>query len=78
MTTPYVKCDKKLQFMQYGYLWWILDKEKGIYSAIGDSGNVIYVNIDKNVVISVTATFKPLVFDRIQFIQKYIETYIEL
>ena len=34
------------------------------------------VNTDKNIVISVTATFKPLVFDRVQFIQKYVEPFI--
>ena len=76
MTTPYIKCDEKFAFMQYGYLCWIIDDKKNIYSAIGDSGNVIYVNTDKNIVISVTATFKPLVFDRVQFIQKYIEPFI--
>ena len=57
-------------------MWWIIDEEKDIYAAIGDSGNVIYVNPDKKVVITVTATFKPLVFDRVQFIQKYIEPFI--
>ena len=76
MTTPYLTCDEKFAFMQYGYLWWIIDEEKDIYAAIGDSGNVIYVNPDKKVVITVTATFKPLVFDRVQFIQKYIEPFI--
>ena len=76
ITTPYIKCDEKFAFMQYGYLWWIIDEEKKIYSAIGDSGNVIYVNEDKNIVISVTATFKPLVFDRVEFIQKYVEPFI--
>lgn len=76
MTTPYLKCDEKFAFMQYGFLWWVIDEEKNIYSAIGDSGNVIYVNTDKNIVISVTSTFKPLVFDRVQFIQKYIEPFI--
>lgn len=76
MTTPYVKCDEKFAFMQYGYLWWIIDEEKKIYAAIGDSGNVIYVNSDKKIVITVTSTFKPLVFDRVQFIQKYVEPFI--
>ena len=37
---------------------------------------LIYVNANKNIVISVTATFKPLVFDRVEFIQKYIERFI--
>ena len=59
--------------MQYSYLWWIIDDKKKIYSAIGDSGNVIYINSDKNIVIAVTSTFKPLVFDRVDFIQRYIE-----
>lgn len=72
-TIPYIKCGEKFASMWYGYLWWIIDDKKKIYSAIGDSGNVIYVNSDKNIVISVTATFKPLVFDRIEFIQKHIE-----
>lgn len=76
MTTPYLKCDEKMGYMQYGYLWWIINEEKQIYAAIGDSGNVIYVNPNKNIVITVTATFKPLVFDRVQFIQKYIEPFI--
>lgn len=76
MMTPYLKCDEKYAFMQYGYLWWIVDNKKKIYSAIGDSGNVIYLNADKNIVISVTATFKPMVFDRVQFIQKYVEPFI--
>ena len=76
MTTPYIKCNEKFAFMQYGYLWWIINDKKNIYSAIGDSGNVIYVNTDKNIVIAVTSTFKPLVFDRVEFIQKYIEPFI--
>ncbi len=76
ITTPYIKCDEKFAFMQYGYLWWIVDEENKIYSAIGDSGNVIYVNPNKNLIIAVTATFKPLVFDRVQFLQKYVEPYV--
>jgi CubicO group peptidase (beta-lactamase class C family) len=76
ITTPYLTTDEKFGFMKYGFLWWIIDEEKKIYSAIGDSGNVIYVNTEKNIVISVTATFKPLVFDRVQFIREYIEPFV--
>jgi len=76
MVTPRIKCNERFNYMQYGYLWWILDEERKIYSAIGDSGNVIYINADKNMVITVTSTFKPLIYDRVQFIQKYIESYI--
>ncbi len=30
--------------MKYGYLWWIIDENEGSYAAIGNSGNVIYIN----------------------------------
>lgn len=59
--------------MEYGYLWWIIDRQKNIYAAIGNSGNVIYVNPGKNTVISVASYFKPTIFDRVDFIQEYIE-----
>ena len=38
----------------------ILDREKNIYAALGNSGNVIYINPDNNIVIAVTSYFKPL------------------
>ena len=59
--------------MDYGYLWWIIDRSKNIYAAIGNSGNVIYVNPEKNIVIAVSSYFKPTIFDRVDFIQEYIE-----
>ena len=62
--------------MEYGYLWWIIDREKNIYAAIGNSGNVIYVNSEKNIVIAVSSYFKPTIFDRVDFIQEYIEPFI--
>ena len=34
----------KSQKMKYGYLWWIIDADNKIYAAIGDSGNVIYID----------------------------------
>lgn len=43
------------------------------FMAMGDGGNVIYVNIIKKIVISITATFKPDVSDRIEFIKEYLE-----
>ncbi|MBR5386963.1 MAG: serine hydrolase [Clostridiales bacterium] len=58
--------------MMYGYLWWITNPEKNIYAAIGNSGNVIYVNPDKNVVVSVASYFKPTIFDRVDFIEEYV------
>lgn len=58
--------------MMYGYLWWITNPEKKIYAAIGNSGNVIYVNPDKNVVVSVASYFKPTIFDRVDFIEEFV------
>ena len=59
--------------LPYGYLWWLNnDKEKG-FIAMGDGGNVIYVNKDKNTVVAITSLFKRNVTDRIEFIKEYIE-----
>ena len=55
------------------YLWWIIDREKNIYAAIGNSGNAIYVNPEKNIVVAVAPYFKPTIFDRVDFIQEYME-----
>lgn len=73
MTQPYHKCDEAYRNMSYGYLWWLMEDKNNIYSAIGNSGNVIYVNSINNIVIAVTSYFKPTVFDRVDFLQKYIE-----
>lgn len=72
-TAPRFKCDYRFANMTYGYLWWIINEAKHIYAAIGNSGNVIYINPNDNIVVSVMSTFKPTVFDRVLFIQKYIE-----
>ncbi len=61
--------------MEYGYLWWIINKN--IYAAIGNSGNTIYINTLKNIVVSITSSLEISIFDRIDFIQKYIEPFIE-
>ena len=76
MTQPRTVEGDKFRGMDYGYLWWIIDRKKHIYAAIGNSGNVIYVNPEKDVVIAVASYFKPTVFDRIDFIQQYVEPYI--
>jgi CubicO group peptidase (beta-lactamase class C family) len=62
--------------MAYGYLWWIIHPEENIYAAIGNSGNVIYVNPIENIVVAITSYFKPTVFDRIDFIEKTILPFI--
>ena len=59
--------------MKYGYLWWITDEKEGSYAAIGNSGNVIYINPRKDLTAAVSGYFKPTVFDRIDFIREQIE-----
>ena len=67
---------KEAEKPDYGYLWWIIDRGANINTAIGNSGNVIYVNHEKNVVVAVASYFKPTVFDRVDFIQEYVEPFI--
>ncbi len=55
--------------LYYGYLWWIVHPERMIYAAIGDSGNVIYVDPNKRIVAAVSSYFKPAVRDRVEFIE---------
>jgi CubicO group peptidase (beta-lactamase class C family) len=76
MTQPRTVEGPYFRGMDYGYLWWIIDREKHIYAAIGNSGNVIYVHPEKNLAIAVASYFKPTVFDRIDFIQEYIEPFV--
>ena len=72
MTRPRPVEGNMFRGMQYGYMWWIIHPEKNIYAAIGNSGNVIYVNPEKNTVVAVASYFKPTIFDRVDFIEKYI------
>ena len=55
--------------LYYGYLWWIVHPERMIYAAIGNSGNIIYVDPNKRIVIAVYSYFKPAVRDRVEFIE---------
>ena len=77
MTKPKAVESEYFRGMDYGYLWWITDREKGIYAAIGNSGNVIYVNPEKGIVIAVSSYFKPTIFDRVDFIREYIEPLVD-
>ena len=44
-------------------------KDLIVYAAIGDSGNVIYVDPNEKVVAAVSSYFRPAVHDRIDFIE---------
>ncbi|WP_077611460.1 serine hydrolase domain-containing protein [Clostridium sp. Marseille-P2415] len=61
--------------LAYGYLWWIIDGDS--YAALGDGGNVIYVNTKKKIVISIASLFIPDAKDRIELIKKYIKPVFE-
>ena len=69
------QCGEEFRNMKYGYLWWIIDDNS--YAAIGNSGNVIYVDNNKKIVVAITSYFKPTIFDRVDFIQENIVKYIE-
>ena len=72
MTRPRTVESDHFRGMDYGYLWWIIDREKPIYAAIGNSGNVIYVDPTQNLTVAVASYFKPTIFDRVDFIQNEI------
>lgn len=72
MTAPHLKLGERFGYMDYGYLWYRPFSDRDVMAAIGDGGNVIYVNPKEGVVVGVTGTFQPRIFDRVQFIEKYI------
>ena len=72
MTKSYVSLDYKFGNQDYGYLWWLLHRNSDVIAAIGDGGNVIYINRKYNIVVAVTGYFKPMVFDRVEYIEKNI------
>lgn len=59
--------------LSYGLLWWVIDVKKGVYAAMGDGGNIIYINRSKQLVVSINSLFVHGAKDRIKFIQKHIE-----
>lgn len=77
MTSPREVEGNHLCGMEYSYLWGIISRKKNFYAAIGNSGNVIYINPEKRLVVAVASYFKPTIFDRVDFIQKYIEPFTE-
>ena len=70
MTSPIIPLGEAFGKMYYGYLWYRPKKDTPVFAAIGDGGNVIYANAEKNISVGVTGTFKPRIFDRVDFIEK--------
>lgn len=77
MLVPHIKLGERFGFMNYGYLWYKPYDDKEVYAAIGDSGNIIYVNKEKNVSVGITGSFKVRIFDRVEFIEKKVLPVIE-
>ena len=70
MLKPTQKLGEMFGSMEYGYLWYKPYEDREVYAAIGDSGNIIYINKECNVSVGITGTFKPRIFDRVEFIEK--------
>ncbi|MCR5104464.1 MAG: beta-lactamase family protein [Eubacterium sp.] len=70
MTTPHLKLGERFGFMNYCYLWYKPYDDRDVYAAIGDSGNIIYINKESNISVGITGTFKPRIFDRVEFIEQ--------
>lgn len=70
MSMSYVSLGEKFGYQDYGYLWWLPHRTTDVVAAIGDGGNVIYINRIHNIVVAVTGYFKPMVFDRVEYIEK--------
>ena len=77
MIAPHLKLGERFGYMNYGYLWYKPYDDKDVYAAIGDSGNIIYVNMEKKISVGITGTFKPRIFDRVDFIEKKVLLVIE-
>jgi len=70
MTSPHVPLDERFGNMEYGYLWYRPHRNRNVFAAIGDGGNIIYADADKGIAVGVNGTFRPRIFDRVEFIEQ--------
>ena len=63
--------------LPYGYLWWVINQKEHSYAALGDGGNVIYVNGKKNLVVAIASLFQPRAKERMGLIRQQIEPLFE-
>ena len=70
MTRARVQLGERFGFMRYGYLWYRPHEDREVFAGLGDGGNAIYASREENVAVGVTGTFKPRIFDRVEFIEK--------
>lgn len=76
MTKSYVSTDEKFGNQDYGFLWWLPHRTSDVIAAIGDGGNIIYIDRKNKIVVAITAYFKPMVFDRVEYIEKTLLRYL--
>ena len=50
MTKSYVSVDERFGNQDYGFLWWLPHRTRDIIAAIGDGGNVIYIDRKNHIV----------------------------
>ena len=77
MTSPKLQLGEMFGNMGYCYLWYRPYKDKPIFAAIGDGGNIIYADPEKRISVGITGTFKPMIFDRVDFIEKNVVPIVE-
>lgn len=70
-TKPQSMFDDKV----YGLLWWVINEDQRSYAAIGDSGNIIYVSEEYEIVISIASHFKPRAKDRFGLIENILKLF---
>ena len=70
MTTSNMSCDEKFGNQDYGFLSWLPHRTNDSIAAIGDGGNIIYTDRKNQIVVAIIAHFKPMVFNRVEYIEK--------
>ena len=72
MTAPHIRLGERFGYMSFGYLWYSPFDDRQICAAIGDGGNIIYADKESRISVGMTGTFKPRIYDRVDFIEKYV------
>jgi hypothetical protein len=72
MTAPHIRLGERFGYMSFGYLWYSPFDDGQICAAIGDGGNIIYADKESRLSVGMTGTFKPRIYDRVDFIERYV------
>jgi CubicO group peptidase (beta-lactamase class C family) len=72
MTAPHIRLGERFGYMSFGYLWYRPFDDRQICAAIGDGGNIIYADNESRISVGMTGTFKPRIYDRVDFIERYV------